>query len=554
MKPMNSIIFTDSLVEIDIFKEMEEIGELKIHYLSSGDNNNEFKKFIYNNPFHEKDHIFIFSNKKVSWRFDDIFENYTLISDNLYTHLVRLFSYIVDVNNHKDFYYFILENIHHGIQVIDDQGIVKYVNPAFTRITNIPPNERMNKHIKNFSPEGALYKSYLAQKPVIQLRSSGAGSKVETISSAHPIVHKEKFLGAVATLQDISEIKYLTHKILSEDNAIFLTEETKNLGFQANYTFDHLIGKSPQIKEVIDLCKRVARTNSTVLITGESGTGKELFAHAIHNESIIRKGPFVIVNCAAIPETLLEGELFGYEKGAFTSAINKKIGKVELANNGTLFLDEIGEMSLPLQAKLLRFLQSREIERIGGMSKINVNLRIIAATNRNLKEMVNKGLFREDLYYRLHVINIEIPPLRNRKSDIVYIVDNLMDKISKRARLPKMQLSNKCYALLSEYDWPGNVRELENFLERIMNETTSSVISYKLIEKNINKIIVNNHQRENTPYNTDDNLPLSIIEKSHIARVLKKYDTKLEGKKEAAKVLGISLATLYNKIKKYNIE
>ncbi|WP_332651149.1 sigma-54 interaction domain-containing protein [Lysinibacillus sp. 54212] len=550
-KPKHSIIFTDSSEELLTFESMQELGLLNIIYLSKTHPTSKVQQEI-SDVLKKYDSVYIFSKFPIDLSDDS--NNLTLISGNNYSHYVQIYSLINKTIEQKNFYFSILENIHHGIQVIDDQAVVKYVNPAFTNITNIPAVERLNSNIKDFSPEGALYKSYLARKPIIGLRSGGAGSKVETISNAHPIIADNKFLGAVTTLQDISEIKYLTHKILDDDNSIFLTDDTENLGFKANYTFENLIGDSPQFREVVELSKRIAKSKSTILITSESGTGKELFAHAIHNESLFRNGPFITVNCAAIPENLLESELFGYEKGAFTSANRKKIGKVELANKGTIFLDEIGEMSLLLQAKLLRFLQSREIERIGGLTKINVDLRIIAATNKNLKEMVKFGEFREDLYYRLNVINIEIPPLRKRKSDIISITEDLMDKISKRARLPKMQLTNKSYALLCEYDWPGNVRELENFLERVMNETTASVIPKNLIEKNISRLLQSNTQKHYV-LETNEHLPLSIVEKSHIIKVLKQHDhSTLEGKKKVAKILGVSLATLYNKIKKYNIE
>lgn len=233
---------------------------------------------------------------------------------------------------------------------------------------------------------------------------------------------------------------------------------------------------NPYMKEVYRLAKRVASTSSTILILGESGTGKEVLAKYIHFQSN-RKGPFVAINCAAIPEELLEAELFGYEKGAFTGAIKSKPGKFEIANEGTLFLDEIGELSSKLQAKLLRVLQEKEVERLGGNSPIKVEVRIIAATNKDLEKEVKEGTFREDLYFRLNVIPIKVPPLRERKEDIPLFINFFLRKICEREGIPLKRLSDKALKKLMEYNFPGNVRELENMIERLVILTEKDIIT-----------------------------------------------------------------------------
>jgi len=234
------------------------------------------------------------------------------------------------------------------------------------------------------------------------------------------------------------------------------------------YRFENFVGDSKPIQKVFELIEKVADTDSTVLITGESGTGKELIAKAIHYNSYRRDNPMVVINCGAIPEELLESELFGHEKGAFTGAHKSRIGRFELANEGTIFLDEIGDMSPNLQVKLLRVLQEQKFERVGSTRTIKVDIRIIAATNKNLISSVNKGTFREDLYYRLNVIPIKVPPLRHRKSDIPLLVDFFLKKFNEEKREPIKEFRPEAIEALLQYDWRGNVRELENLVERVI--------------------------------------------------------------------------------------
>lgn len=260
-----------------------------------------------------------------------------------------------------------------------------------------------------------------------------------------------------------------------------LNEENKGLRSQlrANYKIEDIIFKSPQMGEIINLAKKVADSKATILIRGESGTGKELIAQAIHNYGSREDFPFLGLNCSAIPDTLLESELFGHEKGSFTGAVSSKKGKFELANGGTLFLDEIGEMPLMVQIKLLRVLQEKSFERVGGVKTITVNIRLITATNKDLEEGIKKGNFREDLYYRLNVVPIYLPALRERKEDIPLLVEHFIQKYSKEFRKNITGVSDKVMEALQQYSWPGNVRELENTIERALVMANGSAIEFE---------------------------------------------------------------------------
>ncbi len=296
-----------------------------------------------------------------------------------------------------------------------------------------------------------------------------------------------------------------------------------------------IVYKSSKMKEITLLAKDVAKTDATILLTGESGTGKEILARFIHKESG-RKGRFVPVNCSAIPETLLESELFGYEKGAFTGADRRKEGKVLWADNGTLFLDEIGDMPLALQGKILRLLQDKCFERVGGLETIYVDVRFIAATNQNLEEKIKEGKFREDLFYRLNVIKIHIPPLRERKEDIIPLAKYFIDYYSKKYRKEIKEVSERALENLLKYSWPGNVRELENVIERTVILTKGEKIeNFAGIEMKESKY---------------EPLKMEEVEKIHIEKILKMVNGNIS---KASEILGIHRNTLREKIKKYGI-
>lgn len=307
--------------------------------------------------------------------------------------------------------------------------------------------------------------------------------------------------------------------------------------------FPEIIGKSKVMQEIFYIMEMVAESNANVLITGESGTGKELVARAIHRKSLRNEKPFVIVDCTTIPENLLESELFGHEKGAFTGATERKIGLIELANEGTVFLDEIGELPMSLQKKLLRFLQEKEIQRIGGTQRIKVDVRVISATNRDLEKAVAEGTFREDLFWRLNVVRINLPPLRERKEDIPLLVNHFLHKFSKENNKPIPQLEPEVMDALINYDWKGNIRELANVIERSVVLSPSGLISLKYLPKRIQEVT-------GWTDSSNNSLNLMEIEKSVILKALNSTGW---NQTKAAEILGISRKQLRTKMKHHGL-
>lgn len=314
-------------------------------------------------------------------------------------------------------------------------------------------------------------------------------------------------------------------------------------------TLDNIIGNSDSINNTKREALIASKSTSTVLITGESGTGKELFARAIHNHSDRSENPFVALNCAAIPDNLLESELFGYEEGAFTGAKKGgKLGKFELAHKGTIFLDEIGDMSLHLQAKLLRALQEKELNKIGAKSNVTIDVRIIAATNKDLEKMVSKGTFREDLYYRLNVIPISLPSLRQRRDDISLLANFMMKEYARKLNKNVVDIDKNVMNLMVNYKWPGNIRELQNVIEYSVNMSSSSIITLDTIPNRIKRV-----ERSEEVILDNDITTLEELERKEIIKALNKYKDYKKDKELVAKALGISRATLYRKLEKYNI-
>lgn len=324
------------------------------------------------------------------------------------------------------------------------------------------------------------------------------------------------------------------------------TPKTKRItrgNCEARISFDDIKGDSEAMRGLKDTARRIARSSSTVLLTGETGTGKELLARAIHYHSDRRDSPFVAINCAGIPECLLESELFGYEEGAFTGARKGgKPGRFELAQGGTLFLDEIGDMPLHLQSKLLRVLQERAIQRVGGTGLIPIDVRLIAATNKNIEDMVEQGTFRRDLYYRINVIPLSVPPLRERPGDVEKLALFFLDKYRHVALRELGGFTSEAMDLLESYDWPGNVRELENAVEYAVNMETSTLIRKESLPPNLGRI----------PIRASHLLPLKTrvrdFERRMITEALDRHGWDLEGKAQAARELGIGIRTLYRKL------
>ena len=362
-----------------------------------------------------------------------------------------------------------------------------------------------------------------------------------TVSSAVSAM-KEGAYDDVVKPFNPEEISILIAKILRHQNLLkenlFLRKELRK-----SFQFGDIIGKSHTMQEVFDLIRTVAEGKSTILIQGESGTGKELVARAIHQSGPRKDAPFISISCGALSESLLESELFGHEAGAFTDAKSLKKGKIELADGGTFFLDEVGDISLKTQVDLLRVLQEREFRRVGGSEVVRVDVRVIAATHKDLLKGIKAGRFREDLYYRLNVINIAIPPLRERKEDIPLLVSHFLEKFNIENRKTIERVSEKAMAALMDYDWPGNVRELENAIERSVVVCKSNMI----LREDLPASLV--YEKEAAPsYPT--NLSIQEVEKRHIVRILSEMGWNV---RKSAKILGIDRITLYRKMERYGI-
>jgi two-component system response regulator AtoC len=325
--------------------------------------------------------------------------------------------------------------------------------------------------------------------------------------------------------------KLVEHQNLIEEN-IFLRQKVAD-----RFRFEGIIAKSPKMLQIFELIKIVAPTNATVLITGETGTGKEVVARAIHHQSQRRNKPFIATSCAALPESLLESELFGHEKGSFTGAVERKIGKFEAAHKGTLFLDEIGEINANTQIHLLRALEEKKITRIGSNEEITVDVRVITASNKDLRTLAVEGKFREDLYYRLKVVSINLPPLKDRREDILPLAEHFLKKYTEENNKNPIQLSQEVIEFMLNYSWPGNVRELENMIEHGVILSKNNIITLAELPQDIIQ-----------PLFTEEKT-IEAITRNHILNVLE--DTKGNITK-AAKILGIRRMTLYNKLKKYN--
>ena len=338
---------------------------------------------------------------------------------------------------------------------------------------------------------------------------------------------------------DIDELERIVERALNENvNYEYITVK------EQSYKKDTIIGKSKSMQEIFKIIGLLSEVKTNVLITGESGTGKELIARAIHYQSKFSDEPFIAINCSAIVDNLMESELFGHEKGSFTGASSRKIGKLEYAKNGTVFLDEIGEIPVNLQAKLLRVIQEREFERVGGNEKIRLNARIIAATNRKLSNMTQKGSFREDLYFRLKVFEIDVPPLRERKEDIPLLVDYLIKKINFEIGKKIVKIPVDIMEMFYEYNWPGNIRELENVLTRAMILSKNEVLDKACISS-----LLNIYKPVNINF-SDTFKTLNDVEKEYIEKVLRANDFNIS---KSAKILGITRPTLRKKIKEWQI-
>lgn len=434
----------------------------------------------------------------------------------------------------------ILDSSYDGIVGIDQEGIIRVLNPVAERFLGVQASNAVGRRIVDVVPGTDLDIVRIGRKPELDRIQKVAGAVV--VSNRVPITVGEDVVGAVITFQDPLRIQQAEKEVRRE---LYLK------GHVVRYTFDDIITESVSMRGMIARATRFAATDSTVLITGETGTGKELVAQGIHSASVRRNGPFVAVNCAALPESILESELFGYEEGAFTGSRKKgKPGLFELAHGGTIFLDEIGDMPLSMQARLLRVLEQREVMRLGGEQVIPVDIRVIAATHRNLRKAVWEGAFRSDLYYRLDILNVSIPPLRDRKEDIAILAKHFVGSLCKNAGVASKSLTPEALQALTNYAWPGNVRELKNVCERLAlgvqhDGIGSCDVSCIIGQRDDDEWIRERHG------DAEDLITVSIsggmrgIEEEIMRQVLQKVDG---DRSEAARLLGVSRTTLWRRL------
>ncbi|NFV12029.1 AAA family ATPase [Clostridium sporogenes] len=423
------------------------------------------------------------------------------------------------------------DSISEGMIILDKNLNIKRINNRAEKILHIKDKYILGINIKNvlknISFEEILKDGYINIESDFYIKDN----RVRCVLNAVPIKVNEKITGVVITFKEATSVHRLVNKVI---------------GYKASYIFDNILTANDKMIEMIEIAKKAAKSQCNILIEGESGTGKEVIAQSIHNYSIRSEGPFVAVNCASIPRELVESELFGYERGAFTGASKEgHPGKFELADGGTIFLDELGELPLDIQSKLLRVLDNNKITRVGGSYEKQLNVRVVGATNRNLKDEMKKKNFREDLYYRLGVINIKMLPLRYRKEDIEILANSFIRNLNSKNLQQNKRVKKSYIDKLKDYDWPGNVRELRNVVERDYYLSDTYTVSSYYIEENVFEEINNEN------YKDINIIPMERLEKENIKNAIEKCHGNLA---KAAKLLNIGRSTLYRKIKKYGIK
>lgn len=446
----------------------------------------------------------------------------------------------------------ILDSINDAICVVDENCITQYWNKAAEKLYQIDRDKIINRHIKEFFPNSLLPRIIRERKAYDNIYNSPKEGCYNVIS-ASPLYLNDRLVGGISLDRDATEFIKTSELLVKAQSNLNVLEHEISIINKNRYSFSQILGNNKAFRDSIRLARDISKSNINVLITSESGTGKELFARAIHMESG-RNGYFVPINCSAIPNELIESELFGYSAGAFTGALKSgKIGKIEMAHNGTLFLDEIGDMPLSMQPKILRVLENGEMTRIGSEKTIKTNIRVIAATNKDLSEMVEAGVFRKDLYYRLNSVLISLPPLRERKDDIPLLVNRFVEDYCMEYGINILGITPEVMDIFINHNWEGNIRELKNVIERIVvlaRNNNTDVIDISFLPQNLrgNKKISSVLKQENI---YDLNNILENAEREAIINVMR--ITK-NNKSHAAKLLNIPRSTLYFKLSKYNLE
>ncbi len=441
-----------------------------------------------------------------------------------------------------------------ALMVVDKQGRIVYINDSFKEAHSVEEGDVLNRHVTDIIDNTRMH--IVAQTGIAEHDHFQNISGKPCVVSRVPIMEDGECVGVVGMIRFryVEEVQALTDKVKTLQDKLSQMRAVQLASSNTEYTFDDIIGVAPAVRDAKEAAMRAALTDATVLLRGESGVGKEFFAQSIHAHSQRRGGPFIRLNCSAIQESLLESELFGYEEGAFTGARKGgRKGKFELAHGGTIFLDEIGDMPLTAQAKLLRVLQEKEVDRLGSEVQLKVDVRVIAATNRELEKMVGKGEFREDLFYRLNVIPIYVVPLRDVPEELPRLAKNIWRKLSKKHGIFHKRLSNRAFLALQNHVWKGNIRELQNVLERTMVMVRQDLID----DADIQKILLQNNAREDLAEKsiTEGNFSLNDLVAQTEKRALHYALAASEGNRsKAARLLGISRPLLYKKMTKYNLD
>lgn len=447
----------------------------------------------------------------------------------------------------------ILDSIKQSLCIVDNNCLVKYWNVAAENFYNVKKEDIINKDIRLFFPDALLPKVINEQRPFEDVYNKPKKDYYIVISATPLYDSDNNLIGGISLERDITDYMKITNLLeKTTDNLAFLRKEIHSIN-KNKYSFSNTIGKNEKFKKAVKLCKSISNSNISILLLGESGTGKEIIARSIHTESN-REGLFIPINCSAIPYNLIESELFGYESGAFTGAEKKgKIGKIEAANRGTLFLDEIGDMPLDMQPKFLRVLEDGIITKLGGTTEVELDVRVIGATNKNLKELVRDGKFRQDLYYRLSSVVVELPSLRERKDDIETFVYYFIENFCMQYGVNIPEIPTSIMNILINYRWEGNIRELKNAIERIvimLKSYKTNTIRPEFLPEYIYNIDTNLEIEKINVSSLDLHASIENTEKETILMALKLSNGNIS---KTTKLLNIPRTSLYYKLKKYNI-
>ena len=448
----------------------------------------------------------------------------------------------------------ILDISDEGFLIVDDKGYIIDINNTYCNYIGMSKDEIIGKYVSDVIRNSNLPKVLATGEEDINVihklaKNQFPSNEKQVVVNRGAVKYKGRIIAAVGQIKFSKTIMMLAENLKKIDSELeYYKKELKRVGYE-RYSFQNMIGSNKKLTAVKNISQKAAKNDFTVLITGETGTGKEVFANAIHYASPRSDKPFIRVNCAAIPAELLESELFGYSEGSFTGAKKGgKKGKFELANGGTVFLDEIGDMSIDMQAKLLRTLQEKEIEKVGSDKPISIDVRIIAATNKNLIEAINNKTFREDLFYRLNVVRLELPPLRDRQDDVELFINYFLDELNEKYET-RMNISDSAIRVLKNYLWPGNVRELKNVIYNAYNMAENSILESDLPLYIFYKSKINNNLPDNSSNRHLDSL-VNEFEREIIVNTLKRNNYNCN---VTAKELGIHRSTLYKKFEKLNI-